>query len=136
MSLSIDILPGPDINKLIAMNISKSSNSYPPTNPFEIFAVKIAPIISIMNNMDAILVAIPIINANPPITSKRAMGKASSGGRPMEPKDPEVLSIPESFGSPCIMKAIPAITLKGKGENVIHLSVLEILLTFNIEYYI
>ena len=136
ISLSIDILPGPDISKLIEMDISKSSNSYPPTNPFEIFAAKIAPIISIMNNIEAILVTIPTINANPPITSKRAMGKANSGGRPIEPKNPEVLSIPDSFGRPCNMKAIPAIILKGKGENVIHLSILEVLSIFNILFYI
>jgi hypothetical protein len=34
------------------------------------------------------------------------------------------------------MKAIPAIILKGKGENVIHLSILEVLSTFNILFYI
>ena len=121
-SLSIDILPGPDISKLIEMNISKSSNSYPPTNPFESFIAKTTPIISIMNNIEAILVTIPNNNAIPPITSKRAMGKANSGGRPIEPKNPEVLSIPESFGSPCNIKDIPAIILKGKGEKDINLS--------------
>jgi hypothetical protein len=70
-----------------------------------------------INKTEAIRVAIPNINANPPITSKSPTGKASSGGSPREPKKPGVLSIPSSFGRPCIMKAIPAIILIGKGAN-------------------
>ena len=50
------------------------------------------------------------------------MGKLNSGGRSIEPKNPEVLSIPESLGSPCSMKAIPDIILKGKGKKkLVHL---------------
>jgi hypothetical protein len=40
---------------------------YPPINPFEIWTVKVAPIINIINKIEVILVNTPIIKAIPPI---------------------------------------------------------------------
>jgi len=63
------------------IDINKSSNSYPPTNPLESLANTIAPVISIMNSSEAILVKTPNSMAKPPITSRSAMGKNNSEGK-------------------------------------------------------
>jgi len=46
------------------IDIKSSSNSYPPTKPLESLANTIAPVISIMNNNEAILVNTPNNIAN------------------------------------------------------------------------
>lgn len=83
-----------------------------------ILATSIAPAISMINSIEDILVMIPNNKTIPPITSKRAIGNASWGGSPREPKKPWVLPIPDSFGRPCMIKAIPAIILEGRGEKM------------------
>jgi hypothetical protein len=50
-----------------------------------------APIISIIRRAADILVTTPTTRNIPPITSKRPIRRASSGGRPMLPKKPWVL---------------------------------------------
>ncbi len=85
-----------------------------------------------MNNMEAILVSIPNINANPHIVSNRPIGKASSGGRPKEPKSPCVPWILLNFGKPCVINAMPAIILIGNGAKENILSKLIKLLVFNL----
>jgi hypothetical protein len=63
------------------MDVRSNSNSYPPINPLDNLAVNIAPIISIINNAEAILVSIPNKIANPPMTSSSAIGRNNSGGQ-------------------------------------------------------
>jgi hypothetical protein len=63
------------------IDIRSNSNSYPPINPLDNLAVTIAPIISIINNEEAILVSIPNKIAKPPMTSSRAIGRNNSGGK-------------------------------------------------------
>ena len=63
------------------IDIKSSSNSYPPMNPLDSLAVSIAPIISIINNAEAILVSIPNKMAKPPITSNNAIGMNNSCGK-------------------------------------------------------
>ena len=50
-------------------------------NPLDNLAVTIVPIISIINNPEATLVSIPNKIAKPPITSTRAIGMTSWGGK-------------------------------------------------------
>ena len=90
-SHSIDILPGPVNNRLIPIAISNNSSSYPYTRPFDILTRRVAPIISIIKSAAAILVTTPTSRNIPPITSSRPIGRASSGGRPTLPKNPESL---------------------------------------------
>jgi hypothetical protein len=78
----MEIRPGPVNNRLTAIAINNDSNSYQPTNPSGSFARNIAPIISIIKSAAAILVTIPTSRNIPPITSKRPIGRASSGGSP------------------------------------------------------
>jgi hypothetical protein len=80
---------------------------------------------------ESILANIPNINANPLIVSNRPIGKASSGGRPKEPKSPCVPWILLNFGKPCIINAMPAIILIGNGPKEDILSKLIQLLVFN-----
>ena len=77
----MDILPGPTRTRVMHIDIKSSSNSYPPTNPLDSLANTITPVISIMNNNEAILVNTPNNIAKPPITSRSAMGKNNSGGK-------------------------------------------------------
>lgn len=70
----------------MATDINNSSNSNPPTKPSDSLATVVAPIISIMNRIDAILVTNPTRRANLPITSNKPTGIASSGGKPIFPK--------------------------------------------------
>lgn len=58
-------LPGPVSKRLIEMEISNKSNSKPPTNPSEILARNVEPIISIMNRIETILVSFPTSMADP-----------------------------------------------------------------------
>jgi hypothetical protein len=116
MSHSIDILPGPVNNKLMDINSSNKSTSYPPTNPLGSLATMVEPIISIINNIAATLVKIPTSIAIPPITSKSPMGRANEAGRPIIlEKKCSVPAMFNSLGIPCIMKAIPEIILIGRG---------------------
>ena len=62
------ILPGPVRRRLIDTDNTNKGNSYPSTNPFGT-NMMVAPIISIINSIAAILVRIPINIAKPPITS-------------------------------------------------------------------
>jgi hypothetical protein len=87
-SHSIDTLPGPVNNRLIPIAISNNSSSYPPTKPFDILTRRVAPIISIIKSAAAILVITPTSRNIPPMTSKRPIRMASSGGRPTLPKKP------------------------------------------------
>ena len=116
-SHSIDTRPGPVNSRLKDIAINSNSNSYPPTNPFDIFTKIIAPIMSIISNAAAILVSTPIIRAIPPITSKRPIGRTSSGGRPMLPKKPWVPAMSSNFGNPCAINVIPARILIGRGPK-------------------
>jgi hypothetical protein len=90
LSLSMDILPGPDSNRLIEMTINNNSTSSPPSPviPPPALTTRIIPIICIMKRIDVILVRRSIINKMPPITSKSAIGNASSAGIPTEAKKP------------------------------------------------
>ena len=77
----MDIFLGPRITRAVHIDIKGSSNSYPPMNPLDNLAVSIAPIISIINNAEAILVNIPNKIAKPPITSSSPIGMNISGGK-------------------------------------------------------
>jgi hypothetical protein len=72
----------------VHIDIKSSSNSYPPTNPSDNLTVSIAPIISIINIADAILVSIPNKIAKPPITSSSAIGINNSDGKLIDWKNP------------------------------------------------
>ena len=82
----MDALPGPVNRRLIDIDINNKSNSYPLTKPFGSLATIVAPRISIINRIEAILVKIPTINATPPITSSNPINIAKSGGNPIFPK--------------------------------------------------
>jgi len=95
---SIDIRPGPVNNRLTDIAINSDSNSYPSTNPSGSLTKTMAPIISIIRSAAATLVSTPTIRNVPPITSKRPIGSASSGGRPILPKKscvPAIFSVHE-----------------------------------------
>lgn len=118
-SLSMDNLPGPDRAKLIAIDISNKSTSKPPCpiKPFPDLTMRMAHIISMVNNMDVILVTKPTINKVPPTTSNIPISSVKSEGMPTEAKKPWVPSGSSNFGIPCNIKAIPAIILIGNGAN-------------------
>lgn len=65
---SIDGYPGPVKRRLIAIDKYNKFISYPPTNPFAIWTVMVAPIINIMNKIEDTLVNTPIIKTITPIT--------------------------------------------------------------------
>ena len=70
------------MTSVMHIDINSSSNSYPPTKPFDNLTITITPIISITINAEAILVKMPNKIAKPPIASKSAMGMNNSEGIP------------------------------------------------------
>ena len=114
---SIDNIPDPVMMIHIIIARYSRSNSYPPINPFGNFTVIIAPIIFMANNIAEILVKTPNKITKPPITSKRPITIAKSGGNPILVNEFCVPGISESLGRPCAIKPIPAIILNGRGAK-------------------